>query len=149
MRIMCATILALAAAVSTAAMAGSECVWDASVADFPRLAGEMDDSPRFVRAISAAPNGVVRVPKGEYEIASMILITNRCSLSMHPAAHLVARAKMKYVLFWDGAADYHALSVYNPDGSVYDNANLFIKGGDIDGNGLYRLAWADVRTKRN
>ena len=62
--------------------------------------------------------------------------TNHCSLSMHPAAHLVARAKMKYVVFWDGAADYHALSVYNPDGSVYDNQNLFIKGGDIDGNGL-------------
>ena len=55
---------------------------------------------------------------------------------MHPAAHLVARAKMKYVVFWDGAADYHALSVYNPGGSVYDNLNVFIKGGDIDGNGL-------------
>lgn len=55
---------------------------------------------------------------------------------MHPAAHLVARAKMDYVIFWDGNADYHALSIFNPDGSVYDNANLFIKGGDIDGNGL-------------
>ena len=110
--------------------------WDANLADFPRLAGETDDAPRFMRAVAAAPNGVLRVPKGEYDIASMILVTNRCSLSMHPAAHLVARAKMKYVLFWDGAADYHALSVYNPDGFVYDNANLFIKGGDIDGNGL-------------
>ena len=110
--------------------------WDANLVDFPRLAGETDDAPRFMRAVAAAPNGVLRVPKGEYDIASMILVTNRCSLSMHPAAHLVARAKMKYVLFWDGAADYHALSVYNPDGSVYDNANLFIKGGDIDGNGL-------------
>jgi hypothetical protein len=118
-------------------LAASVCGFhDANLADFPRLAGETDDSPRFVRAISAAPNGVLCVPKGEYDIGSMILITNRCSLSMHPAAHLVARAKMKYVLFWDGAADYHALSVYNPDGSVYDNANLFIKGGDIDGNGL-------------
>jgi hypothetical protein len=43
---------------------------------------------------------------------------------------------MDYVIFWDGNADYHALSIFNPDGSVYDNANLFIKGGDIDGNGL-------------
>ena len=110
--------------------------WDANLSDFPRLAGETDDAPRFMRAVAAAPNGVLRVPKGEYDIASMIYITNRCSLSMHSAAHLVARAKMKYVLFWDGAADYHALSVFNPDGSVYDNANLFIKGGDIDGNGL-------------
>ena len=122
------------ASAAFAALPSGYC--DANLADFPRLVGETDDSPRFVRAISAAPNGVLCVPKGEYDIASMIHVTNRCSLSMHPAAHLVARAKMKYVLFWDGAADYHALSVYNPDGSVYDNANLFIKGGDIDGNGL-------------
>ncbi len=110
--------------------------WDVNLAAFPRLAGETDDSPRFMRAVAAAPNGVVCVPKGEYDIASMIYITNRCSLSMHPAAHLVARAKMKYVVFWDGAADYHALSIFNSDGSIYDNANLFVKGGDIDGNGL-------------
>ena len=118
-------------------LAASVCgIYDANLANFPRLAGETDDSPRFVRAISSTPNGVLCVPKGEYDIGSMIKITNRCSLLMHPAAHLVARAKMDYVLFWDGAADYHALSVFNPDGSVYDNANLFIKGGDIDGNGL-------------
>ena len=115
---------------------GASGEWDANVADFPRLAGEADDAPRFMRAVAAAPNGVLRVPKGEYDIASMLHITNRCSLSMHPAARLVARAKMKYVVFWDGAADYHALSVYNPDGSIYDNLNLFIRGGDIDGNGL-------------
>ena len=125
------TIL-MAATVATGA-AGE---WDANLADFPRLAGETDDAPRFMRAVAAAPNGVLRVPKGEYDIATRISITNRCSLSMHPAAHLVARAKMDYVVFWDGAADYHALSVFNPDGSVYDNLNLFIKGGDIDGNGL-------------
>ena len=127
------TVIALFASAATFGASGD---WDANIADFPRLPGEADDAPRFMRAVAAAPNGVVRVPKGEYDIASTILITNRCSLSMHPAAHLVAREKMKYVVFWDGAADYHALSVYNPDGSVYDNANLFIKGGDIDGNGL-------------
>ena len=104
-----------AAVMLAAGCAAGSTLWDVNLADFPRLAGETDDSPRFVRAISAAPNGVLCVPKGEYDIGSMILITNRCSLSMHPAAHLVARAKMKYVLFWDGAADYHALSVYNPD----------------------------------
>ena len=75
--------------------------YDVNLKDYPRLAGESDDSPRFNRAISAAPNGVLHVPKGEYDIGSMILITNRCSLSMHPAAHLVARSKMKYVIFWD------------------------------------------------
>ena len=116
--------------------AASACgAYDADLADFPRLAGETDDAPRFIRASAAAPNGVLNVPKGEYDIASRITITNRCSLSMHPAAHLVARAKMDYVVFWDGAADYHALSVFNPDGSLYDNPNLFIRGGDgVRGN---------------
>ena len=111
--------------------------WDANVADFPRLDGEKGDSARIMRAVDkAGTDGVVWFPRGEYDIDSMLYVTNRCSLLLHSAAHLVARAKMKYVLFWDGAADYHALSVYRPDGSVYDNANLFIKGGDIDGNGL-------------
>ena len=130
--------IALLAAVALALVAAAPAcgAHDVDLADFPRLAGETDDSPRFARAIAAAPNGVLLVPKGEYAIASRISITNRCSLSMHPAAHLVARAKMDYVVFWDGAADFHALSVFNPDGSVYDNLNLFIKGGDIDGNGL-------------
>ena len=118
-------------------VASSDCgACDANLADYPRLTGETDDAPRFSRAIAAAPNGVLLVPKGEYDIATRITITNRCSLAMHPAAHLVARAKMDYVLFWDGAADYHALSVFNSDGSVYDNPNLFIQGGDIDGNGV-------------
>lgn len=126
--------LTLASILSGVLFAGAE--YDVNLKDYPRLAGESDDSHRFNRAISAAPNGVLHVPKGEYDIGSMILITNRCSLSMHPAAHLVARSKMKYVIFWDGAANYHALSIFNPDASVYDNANLFIKGGDIDGNGL-------------
>ena len=111
--------------------------WDANVADFPRLAGEKGDSARIMRAVEkAGTDGVVWFPRGEYDIDEMLYVTNRCSLLLHSAAHLVARAKMNYVLFWDGSADYHALSVYRPDGTVYDNANLFIKGGDIDGNGL-------------
>lgn len=111
-------------------------MYDANVADFPRLTGEADDSPRIMRAVESAPNGIVAIPKGEYEIGSMLTITNRASIEMHPAAHLKAVKPMKYVLFWDGGGDYHALSVYNPDGSIYDNQGLFIKGGDIDGNGL-------------
>ena len=74
------------ASAAFAALPSGYC--DANLADFPRLAGETDDSPRFVRAISAVPNGVLCVPKGEYDIGSMILITNRCSLSMHPAARI-------------------------------------------------------------
>lgn len=109
---------------------------DAVLADFPRLAGETDDAPRFRRAIAAAPNGVLAVGKGDYSIASPLVVTNRCSLEMHPAARLIATAEMDFVLTWDGNANYHALSVFNPDGSVYDNAGLFIRGGDIDGHGL-------------
>ena len=129
MRILCLA-LSLAPGVSVASLA------DARLSDFPRLADERDDAPRFRRAINAAANGILEVPKGEYEIASPLVITNRCSLDMHPAAHLVAVKEMDFILTWDGHADYHALSVFNPDGSVYDNAGLFIRGGDIDGNGL-------------
>ncbi len=126
---------ALTAALAAGCAFGG--AWDANVADFPRLAGEKGDSARIMRAVGkVGKDGVVWFPRGEYDIDAMLCVTNRCSLLLHSAAHLVARAKMKYVVFWDGAADYHALSVYNPDGSIYDNANLFIKGGDIDGNGL-------------
>lgn len=109
---------------------------DAVLSDFPRLVGERDDAPRFRRAIAAAPNGVLAVGKGDYSIATPLVITNRCSLEMHPAARLIAAAPMEFVLTWDGHDDYHALSVFNSDGSVYDNAGLFIRGGDIDGRGL-------------
>ena len=109
---------------------------DANLRDFPRLAGETDDAPRFRRAIAAAADGVLAVPKGEYEIATMLYVTNRCSLLMHPNAHLKAVAKMNYVLFWDGHGDYHALSIFDADGTLRDPAGSFIRGGDIDGRGL-------------
>ena len=109
---------------------------DAVLSDFPRLTGETDDAPRFRRAIAAAANGILAVGKGEYSIATPIVVTNRCSLEMHPAAHLVAVKAMDFILTWDGNDNYHALSVFGPDGSVYDNAGLFIRGGDIDGNGF-------------
>ncbi len=115
-----------------AAVAGIE---DVNLRDFPRMNGESDDSPRFMRAIAAAPDGVLAVPKGEYEIASMLYITNRCSLLMHPNAHLKAVAKMDYVIFWDGHSDFHALSVFDGD-ELKDPAGVFIRGGDIDGRGL-------------
>ncbi|HOM59652.1 MAG TPA: hypothetical protein PK770_07295, partial [Kiritimatiellia bacterium] len=53
---------------------------DAVLSAFPRLAGEHDDAPRFRRAIAAAPNGVLAVGKGDYSIATPLVITNRCSL---------------------------------------------------------------------
>lgn len=123
-------------ALPWAALAGGGSLADADLRDFPRLAGETDDAPRIVRAVESAPNGVLAIPRGDYRIASPITVTNRCSLEMHPAARLIAVTNMDFVLTWDGNDDFHPVSIFNPDGSVYDNLGLFIRGGDIDGRGL-------------
>ena len=52
-----------AAALAWCAL-GASGEWDANVSDFPRLAGESDDAPRFMRAVAAAPNGVLRRQHG-------------------------------------------------------------------------------------
>ena len=111
-------------------------MYDNHLSDFPRLNRETDDSPRIQRAIDATPNGILCIPKGDYEIASPLFIKNRCSLEMHPAARLIATAPMEFVLSYDGNANFHELTLYNDDGSIYDNLGLFIKGGDIDANGM-------------
>jgi len=122
--------------VTLCALAVRAGVEDVNLRDFPRLKGETDDAPRFRRAIAAAADGVLAVPKGEYEIGSMLHVTNRCSLEMHPNAHLKAVRPMDYVLFWDGHDDYHALSVFDGGTTLRDPAGAFIRGGDIDGRGL-------------
>lgn len=111
-------------------------MYDAILRDYPRLAGEMDDAPRIQRAIDNTENGVLCIPKGDYVIGQTLVIRNRCSLKMHPAARLIANSKMDFVLVYDSDKDYHALSLFNEDESIYDNLGLFIEGGDIDGNGL-------------
>ena len=111
-------------------------MYDTNLVDFPRLAEEMDDAPRIQRAIDATPNGILYIPKGDYEIASPLFIKNRCSLDMHPAARLIATKEMEYVLTYDGNANFHELTIYNDDGTIYDNLGLFIRGGDIDARGL-------------
>ena len=110
-------------------------MYDTHLDDFPRLAGECDDSPRIQRAIDATANGILCIPKGDYEIASPLFIKNRCSLDMHPAARLMATEEMDFVLSYDGNANFHELTIYNDDGSIYDNLGLFIRGGDIDARG--------------
>ncbi len=110
---------------------------DTLLSDFPRLPHESDDTPRIQRAINSTENGILCIPKGDYEIASPLFIKNRCSLDMHPAARLIAVNKMDFVLEYNSEGkNYHALTLFNDDGSVYDNLGLFIRGGDIDGNGL-------------
>lgn len=111
-------------------------MYDTHLNNYPRLAGECDDSPRIQRAIDATPNGIVAIPKGDYEIASPLFIKNRCSLDMHPAARLIATREMDFVLTYDGNANFHELTIYNEDGTIYDNLGLFLRGGDIDARGL-------------
>lgn len=111
-------------------------MYDTILTSFPRLNGETDDSPRIQRAIDATENGILCIPKGDYQIACTLYIRNRCSLDLHPAARLIAVKPMDYVLEYASDKNYHALTLFNPDGSVYDNLGLFIRGGDIDGNGL-------------
>ena len=110
-------------------------MYDTILTDFLRLEGETDDSARIQRAIDATPNGILCIPKGDYEIASPLFIKNRCSLDMHPAARLIAVEEMDFVMTYDGNGNFNELTLFNEDGSIYDNLGLFIRGGDIDGMG--------------
>jgi len=122
----------LAAAVAAGSVFG-EGVWDANVADFPRLAGEQGDSARIMRAVEkAGKGGVVWFPRGEYEIDSMLVVSNSASLLLHKSAHLKAVRKMPFVLKYFG----RLMEAGNADSSGIVDHNLFIKGGDIDGMGL-------------
>ena len=111
-------------------------MYDNHLKDFLRFKGENSDSPRIQRAIDATEDGVLCIPKGDYIITETLHITNRCSLDMHPAARLIAVRPMDYVLEYASDMEYRAVSLFNADGSVYDNLGLFIRGGDIEGSGL-------------
>lgn len=111
-------------------------MYDTVLTDFPKTTGDKSDSERMQRAIDATENGILCIPKGNYSIKTPLVITNRCSLKMHPAARLIAEDEMDFVLTYHAKGDYHNLTLFNEDGSVYDNLGLFIEGGDIDGNGM-------------
>ena len=110
-------------------------MYDNVLTDFLRFDSDKSDSERIQRAIDATENGILCIPKGDYEIADPLFIKNRCSLDMHPAARLIATEEMEFVLSYDGNANFHELTLYNDDGSIYDNLGLFIRGGDIDARG--------------
>jgi hypothetical protein len=110
-------------------------MYDNVLTDFLKLEGDKSDSERIQRAIDATENGILCIPKGDYSIKTPLFITNRCSLKMHPAARLIAEEEMDFVLTYKAKANYHNLTLFNDDGSVYDNLGLFIEGGDIEGNG--------------
>ena len=130
MKILNGTILAVA--VGAGSVVG-EGVWDANVRDFPRLSGEQGDSARIMRAVDkAGKGGVVWFPRGEYEIDSMLVVSNSASLLLHKSAHLKAVREMPFVLKYFG----RLMEAGNADSSGIVDHNLFIKGGDIDGMGL-------------
>lgn len=134
MKALCGAILAAVAAFKVAY--GIDCA-DVSVADFPRLAGECGDSARIMRAIEkAGGGGVVWFPRGEYEIDSMLVVSNRSSLLMHKSAHLKAVREMPFVLKYFG----RLLERHKDNSPRIIDHNLFIKGGDIDGMGLASCA---------
>ena len=111
-------------------------MYDLTLSAFPRFTGETDDAPRIRRAIDACPGGVLYIPRGIYDIASPLEIGNFCSLLMHKSACLRAVAEMEFLLTYDGGPQYQDLIVYDEDGEYFDDLNLFIKGGDLDGRGL-------------
>lgn len=131
-------LLALALELSVSAAKGP---WDADVSDFPRLAGETGDSARIQRAVAAVgKGGVVWFPRGEYAIDEMLVITNQISLLLHKSAHLKAVKAMPFVLSYSGGMnegfDPYSDHVFDRD----SDHNLFIRGGNFDGNGLASAA---------
>ena len=99
--------------------------YDRSLADFPRRAGEADDTARVQRAVDATTGGILWFPRGDYLVSSSIIVSNRCSLLMHKSATLRATQEMPYVLRVRNAG-------------VWDHLDFlcFIRGGAVDGNGL-------------
>lgn len=70
--------------------------YDVCLEDYQRLDGENDDSGRIQRAIDDCAHGVLYIPKGNYEISKMLLVSNFCSVRMHKSAVLPARNEMAY-----------------------------------------------------
>ena len=121
--------------LAAALAAGVACAeYDVTLKDWPRLAGEQDDTARIQRAVDAAAlGGVLYIPRGTYEVSSTIMVTNGTSLLMHKSAMVRAVAKMPYVFDVDMTRYYRG---WSPTPNRDHDYNLFVKGGHIDGNGL-------------
>lgn len=107
-------------------------IYDAVLTDFPRLKGETDDSPRIQRAIDTAEKGVLFIPKGEYEIATMLTDYNGTSIELHPNAVLKAVKEIPRILDFSNKELHKSLNGLG-DGYVH---GMFIKGGIFDADGL-------------
>ena len=116
-------------------------MWDKCICEYPRLEGEVSDEARIMRAVKDCAGGVLYFPKGVYEIASMLTVTNCCSFMLHKSAVLKAVKEMPFVVKIDAAASYpdlvekdgHLIPSDDPDAEDW---NLFFSGGYVDGAGL-------------
>ena len=122
------TVLVVSLAACLSALADG---WDASLADFPRQAGEGDDAARIQRLVDANTSGTVYFPKGVYEVSKPILVTNMCSLAFDKGAVLRAVREMPFVLDVDNREMIRPLH----HNKLLDY-NIFVRGGTIDGDGL-------------
>ena len=108
---------------------------DHSIAEFPRLPGEADDTPRFQRAVDACRGGgLLSVPSGDYEFASTLYVTNLCSVRMSPAAVVRAVKPMKWMVEIDCTWEYNTKKA--PPDVYARNFNLSWSGGILDGCGI-------------
>ena len=108
---------------------------DHSVEEFPRLAGETDDAPRFQRAVDACyGGGLLTVPGGNYQFASTLYITNLCSVKLAPAAVISAVKPMKWMVEIDCTWEYNKKK--SPPDVYARNFNLSWSGGILDGCGM-------------
>ena len=57
--------------------------WDKTMEDYPRFENENSDDRRIMRAVSECAGGVLYFPKGVYEIAEMMTVSNCCSFLLH------------------------------------------------------------------
>ena len=71
-------------------------VFDVSLEDFPRLAGEQSDNGRFNRAVAAAADRVLFVPAGVYELSEPRRSTTQFAAHAQPPSS--APYEMDYVL---------------------------------------------------
>ena len=123
-------ILATAAFASIASLAVS----DHSIAEFPRLAGETDDAPRFQRAVDACcGGGVLTVPSGDYTLARTVSVTNLCSIEMSAGAYVKAVAEMDWMIKIDQMWQFSPKTA--PKGVNAERYNLRYIGGTLDADG--------------
>ena len=95
------------------------------VSKFPRLTGEVGDTPRIRRALTLCANKVLYIPEGLYEIDSTIWITNQASILMHKNTILKAASDIGYIIDWNGGNE-----------NLFSDYSMQIIGGVLDGNGV-------------